>query len=62
MVLSDIHGVPISPVAVNLVSKTKVLSTYSSVINRTETHLNELAKRVDYIEGFGFSKNKSLIY
>ena len=56
LLLSDIHGGPISPVAVNLVSKTKVLSTYSSVINRTETHLNELAKRVDYIEGCGFEK------
>lgn len=56
LLLSDRHGGPIAPVALNLVTKTGVLSTYRKDSCHEETHLEELAKRVNYIESCGFKK------
>ena len=56
LLLNDQHGGPIAPVAMNVVTKTTVLSTYRKDGTRDETHLEELAKRVNYLESFGFQK------
>ncbi len=60
LLLNDQHGGPIAPVAMNVVTKTTVLSTYRKDGTRDETHLEELAKRVSYLENCGF--NKPLIH
>jgi hypothetical protein len=56
LLISDRHGGPIAPIAMNLGTKTNVLSTYRKDNAIEETHLEELAKRVDYVEGIGFAK------
>lgn len=56
LLMSDIHGGPIAPVAINLATKTSVLSTYHKDNALEETHLEELAKRVESIESLGFEK------
>jgi hypothetical protein len=56
LLLSDIHGGPISPIAINLVNETSVLSTYKDDISRTSTHLGELSDRISYIESCSFTK------
>ena len=48
LLLNDENGGPIAPVALNVLTAEKVLSTYSSDANRADTHLEELAKRIDY--------------
>ena len=56
LLLSDIHGGPISPIAINLVNETSVLSTYKNDISHASTHLDELAGRIAYIETCPFTK------
>jgi hypothetical protein len=54
LLLSDVHGGPIAPVALNVATADKVLSTYNKAASRAETHLEELAKRIHYLEGNHF--------
>jgi hypothetical protein len=56
VLLADETGGPIAPVAVNVVTLKEVLSTYRENGSLEETHLEELAKRIDYLEGCGFKK------
>ncbi len=56
LLLNDKNGCPIAPIALNVVTKTEVLSTYRKESSLDETHLEELAKRVNYIETLGFKK------
>jgi len=56
LLLSDEHGGPIAPVAINVVTEEEVLSTYSKTIERSATHLEELKSRIDYIESCRFKK------
>jgi len=56
LMLSDVHGGPIAPVAFNVLNKADVLSTYTSEGERSATHLEELAKRIEYLEGCDFKK------
>lgn len=50
LVLSDIHGGPIAPIAMNVVDDTKVLSTYQATKECKATHLEELSERIHHIE------------
>ena len=54
--LNDNHGGPISPVALNLVTDEKVLSTYDKDAKHDKTHLEELENRVNYIETCDFKR------
>jgi hypothetical protein len=54
--LDDNHGGPISPIALNIVTDKKVLSTYDKDAKRDDTHLEELAKRIQYLEAYGLKK------
>lgn len=56
ILLNDEHGGPISPVALNVVTDKKVLSTYDKEACRNKTHLEELTKRIQYIESCDFKK------
>lgn len=56
VLLEDENGGPIAPVAVNVVTLKGVLSSYREDGSLKETHLEELAKRIDYLEGCGFKK------
>lgn len=60
LLLSDEHGGPLAPVALNLATQTKLLSTYRNETAREETHLEELASRINYLEEIGF--NKTLVH
>lgn len=56
ILLNDEHGGPISPVALNVVTDKKVLSTYDKEACRDKTHLEALAKCIQYIESCDFKK------
>lgn len=56
LLLGDKTGAPIAPVAVNMVTNQEVLSTYRENGNLEETHLEELVKRIDYLEKQDFKK------
>lgn len=56
LLLNDNHGGPISPVALNLVTDEKVLSTYDKDAKHDKTHLEELENRVNYIETCDFKR------
>jgi hypothetical protein len=56
LLIHDGHGGPIAPVALNVVTDKKVLSTYSKELHRDATHLEELANRIHYIERCEFKK------
>lgn len=56
ILLNDGNGGPISPVALNVVTKEKVLSTYCKTADCSDSHLDELAKRIKYIENCNFKK------
>ena len=58
--LNEQTGTPIAPITLNLATNTEVFSTYREDVSREESHLEELAKRVQYIEQMGF--NKPLIH
>lgn len=55
LLLGDENGSPLAPVVLNVVTREEVLSTYGEC-RLEETHLEELAKRIDYLEGYGFKK------
>lgn len=59
LLLSDRHGGPLAPVAMNLKTKEAVFSSYAHGLEGL-THLEELAKRVDWMELQSF--NKPLIH
>ncbi|WP_188883505.1 transposase, partial [Alicyclobacillus cellulosilyticus] len=50
LLLNDETGSPIAPIALNVVTAERVLSTYTKEANRAATHIEELAKRIHYIE------------
>ena len=54
LLLNEENGGPIAPIALNVVSKEAVLSTYSETCSRDDSHLDELSKRIDFIEDMGF--------
>lgn len=56
LLLSDQTGCPLAPIALNVVTKHEILSTYREEVSRSETHLEELAQRVGYLEKCGFEK------
>jgi hypothetical protein len=56
LLIDDKEGGPIAPVALNVVTDTKVLSTYDENINRNSTHLEELEQRIHYLEACDFKK------
>lgn len=56
LLLNDEHGGPISPVALNLVTDKKVISSYDKEASRDSSHLEELEKRIQYIESCDFNK------
>ena len=56
VLLNDRDGGPISPIALNVVTDKKVLSTYDKDAKRDDTHLEELEKRIQYLESYGFKK------
>lgn len=56
LLLSDEHGGPIAPVAINIATEERVLSTYSETIKGSATHLDELRSRIDFIEACRFNK------
>lgn len=56
LLLSDEQGGPLAPIAMNVVTGKRVLSTYREDGSLDETHLEELSKRIDYIEGCGLKK------
>lgn len=56
ILLNDEHGGPISPIALNVVTDKKVLSTYDKNACREKNHLEELANRIEYIESCDFKK------
>lgn len=56
LLLSDKTGGPIAPLALNVATQDEVLSTYRNDISRTETHLEELAQRIHYLEQRDFKK------
>lgn len=56
LLLGDENGSPLAPVAMNVVTSQEVLSTYREEGSLGETHLEELAKRISYLENSGFKK------
>ena len=56
LMLSDQTGVPLAPLALNVATKNELLSTYKADTSRNETHLEELAARISYLEGCGITK------
>ena len=56
LLMSDETGCPISPLSINVVDKNNVFSTYREVVNKHETHLEELGARIKHIEDIGFKK------
>ena len=56
LLIDDLHGGPISPVVLNVVTETQVLSSYSKELSRQASHLEELEKRIHHIERCGFKK------
>ncbi len=59
--ISDITGEPITPLVHNLKTKDKVFSTYDNNIDMTSTHLNELARRIKYINN-ELDINKKIVH
>lgn len=59
LAISDRHGGPLALVAMNLKTKDTIFSTYSKNLEGL-THLEELAKRIDWLENQNF--NKSLVH
>jgi len=55
ILLSDINGAPIAPVVMNLVTKDKIHSTYGTS-DLKATHLEELTKRIKYLESLGIKR------
>jgi hypothetical protein len=55
LMISDRHGGPLSLVAMNLKTNEGTLSTYSNMLKGL-THLEELSKRIDWLESQSFKK------
>ncbi|HQV23155.1 MAG TPA: transposase [Agitococcus sp.] len=57
LLLSDKTGLPIAPIAQNLVTSDKVYSSFEGerAVLETDNHLDELNERISRIEGLGFS-------
>ena len=55
LLISDRHGGPLAPIAMNLKSKTQLLSTYGTP-SRDATNLEELIQRIKNIEAQSFEK------
>jgi hypothetical protein len=56
LLLNDQTGSPLAPIALNVATKNKLLSTYKESMSKTETHLEELAGRIAYLESCGIEK------
>lgn len=56
LLLNDQNGAPLAPVAINVATQDEILSTYKEDTLKEEPHLEELAKRVHYLESCGFEK------
>jgi hypothetical protein len=57
LLLSDRNGGPLAPLAINVATKNELLSTYREDTGNGETHLEELTKRIHYLESSGFEKS-----
>lgn len=55
LIISDRHGGPLALVAMNLKTKTETFSTYDKSLKGL-THLEELSKRIDWLESQEFKK------
>lgn len=55
LIISDQHGGPLALAAMNLKTKKETFSTYGKNLEGL-THLEELPKRIDWLESQGFSK------
>jgi hypothetical protein len=55
LIISDRHGGPLSPVVMNLKTKDETISYYEKKLEGL-THLEELTKRIGYLESQGFKK------
>jgi hypothetical protein len=55
LMISDRHGGPLALVAMNLKTKKETLSTYDKKLKGL-THLEELSKRIDWLESSVFKK------
>lgn len=55
LMISDRHGGPLALVAMNLKTKNETLSTYDKTLKGL-THLEELSKRIDWLESQKFQK------
>ena len=55
LMLSDRHGGPLAPVAINLKTDKKTHSSYGEALEGL-THLDELSKRIDWLESQAFKK------
>jgi hypothetical protein len=55
LMISDRHGGPLSLVAMNLKTSDETLSSYSKMLKGL-THLEELSKRIDWLESQSFKK------
>jgi len=56
LLLNDETGGPIAPLALNVMTAEKVFSTYTQDAKRGDTHLEELANRINYIEEQPFKR------
>lgn len=56
LLVSDKTGLPIAPIALNLVTKDKVYSRFEGekAVLESDNHLDELTERIAKIEGLGF--------
>ncbi len=56
LLISDKTGGPIAPLALNVMTQKEIHSTYCNELSRENTHLEELTKRIHYLEQSGFKK------
>src|SRR5687767_12068041 len=54
LLISDMHGGPLSPVAMNLKTKHDIFSSYNQKLSRKLTNLEELTQRIDWLEAKEF--------
>jgi len=59
--ISDVTGEPVTPLIHNLKTANKIYSTYDNKIDINLTHLNELSKRINYINN-ELNINKKIVH
>ena len=56
LLISDLHGGPLALGAMNIKTKDETFSSYNPTLSNNLTHLEELSKRIDWLESQNFTK------